>query len=59
MLAVRELTKADRCDRCPAQAFVLASRDDLELQFCLHHSNRNADALQAQGWNLHVQDLDF
>ena len=31
------LTNADRCDRCPAQAFVLVKGVAGELMFCGHH----------------------
>lgn len=56
---IRLLDKSDRCDGCAAQAYVLALKDSQELQFCLHHSGRYAETLQAQGWTLHVQDVDF
>lgn len=31
------LSNADRCDRCPAQAFVLVKGVHGELMFCGHH----------------------
>lgn len=44
---VRELTTADRCDRCGAQAYVrtmLASGS--ELLFCSHHWHQNQARLR-------------
>jgi hypothetical protein len=41
-----ELTAADRCDRCGAQAYirvVLPSGSD--LLFCAHHGREHSDAL--------------
>lgn len=41
-----------RCDRCAAQAFVVASKDELLLLFCGHHGRRYEPILVGQGWNL-------
>jgi hypothetical protein len=46
------LTKADRCDRCGAQALHHAMMARGELLLCQHHYNRYASALHAQGWLL-------
>lgn len=34
---VRYTRVGDRCDRCGAEAFVLAIVDEVELYFCAHH----------------------
>lgn len=42
-----ELTAADRCDRCGAQAFVRARlAGGLELHFCAHHGREHRDKLR-------------
>lgn len=42
-----ELTVADRCDRCGAQAYVRARLgDDLELHFCAHHGRAHLEKLR-------------
>lgn len=42
-----ELTAADRCDRCGAQAFVRARlADGLELHFCAHHGREHLRKLR-------------
>lgn len=42
-----ELTAADRCDRCGAQAFVRARLGDgLELHFCAHHGREHIGKLR-------------
>lgn len=46
-LETRELTAADRCDACGAQAYVhvvLGSGND--LFFCAHHARENESALK-------------
>ncbi|ASR77450.1 hypothetical protein SEA_PARADIDDLES_222 [Streptomyces phage Paradiddles] len=45
----------DRCDRCNAQAFVIAEKGDMALLFCGHHGKQYKQALEMQGWGL----LDF
>ena len=47
-----DLTRADRCDRCNAQAFVravLPAADGLELLFCGHHYGDHELKLIAAG----------
>ncbi|WP_131104246.1 DUF7455 domain-containing protein [Ornithinimicrobium sufpigmenti] len=49
-----ELTAADRCDRCGAQAYVRARlADGLELHFCAHHGRAHLDKLRD------MQDIDI
>lgn len=45
-----EFTANDRCDRCPARAYVAYRKDSYELLFCLHHAKENNLALEAEGW---------
>ena len=47
-----DLSKADRCDRCTAQAFVVARQDGMMLLFCGHHYARNEVALDEQGFTI-------
>ena len=42
----RLLRIADRCDRCGAQAFVLATVNGTDLLFCGHHFNRWEDDIR-------------
>lgn len=44
----------DRCDRCGAQAYTMAVRDDVaaELLFCVHHRRENSDRLEEDGWTI-------
>lgn len=42
---MQTLTQADRCDRCPAQAFVLVKGVHGELLFCGHHYSKHEVAL--------------
>ncbi|HSF26134.1 MAG TPA: hypothetical protein VLC50_01320 [Actinomycetes bacterium] len=51
---VHELTAADRCDRCGAQAYVrviLASGG--ELLFCAHHARRYEPTLKTMAAEIH------
>lgn len=42
-----ELTAADRCDRCGAQAYVRVTLSEgLELLFCAHHGREHHEKLQ-------------
>jgi hypothetical protein len=42
-----ELTAADRCDRCGAQAYVRATLDSgFDLLFCAHHFHENESRLR-------------
>lgn len=42
-----ELTAADRCDACGAQAYVRVTLATGELLFCSHHANENKAKLEA------------
>lgn len=48
------LKQADRCDRCGAQAFVLAKGINGELMFCNHHYNAHKDKLSE--WAFEIID---
>lgn len=49
-----ELTMADRCDRCGAQAYIRARLGDgLELHFCAHHGRAHLDKLRG------LEDVDI
>ena len=45
LLASADLTSADRCDRCGAQAFYRAVLASGDLLFCAHHGRKHADRL--------------
>lgn len=45
LLAPADLTTADRCDRCRAQAFYRAVLVKGELLFCAHHGREHAARL--------------
>lgn len=51
---VIELTAADRCDGCGAQAIVLAKNEDTgsELLFCAHHIRESKTKLRELGYTL-------
>jgi hypothetical protein len=42
LLAPHDLTTADRCDRCGAQAFYRAVLTNGQLLFCAHHGRAYA-----------------
>jgi hypothetical protein len=46
----RELLVADRCDRCGAQAFMQAIKENLDLLFCAHHGREYTPALVDQNF---------
>ena len=49
-----ELTAADRCDRCGAQAYVRVTlASGFELLFCSHHSKEHADKLRQVALEIH------
>lgn len=49
-----ELTVADRCDRCGAQAYIRARLiAGGELLFCAHHGREHLPALQGQALQIH------
>lgn len=50
----RELTAADRCDRCGARAYVRVELSGGgELLFCAHHARQHADELQRVAAAIH------
>jgi hypothetical protein len=50
-------TAADRCDRCGAQAHLLASMINGILLFCRHHGHKYEKALLDQGAFLEEDNL--
>ena len=54
MTEVKEkvLKLADRCDRCGAQAFVIAKGINGELYFCGHHFNKHQEALDKYAFEI-------
>lgn len=49
-----DLTAADRCDRCGAQAYMRAELPGGgELLFCAHHGRKHADELAKIALNIH------
>lgn len=54
----RILTLQDRCDRCGAQAFILAKGMQGELYFCGHHYNKTKDAINSWAFEV-INELEF
>lgn len=53
-----ELTAADRCDRCGAQAYVrVVMPSGADLLFCAHHWRDNSEALRTVAAMIH-NELD-
>ncbi len=51
-----DLTVADRCDRCGAQAYVrVMLGEGLELLFCAHHGRKYDEKLRELD-DVHIQD---
>jgi len=48
---------ADRCDRCGAQAFILATGVSGELMFCGHHYHKDEYAITQWAYKI-VNELD-
>ena len=49
-----ELTAADRCDRCGAQAYVRVTlASGFDLLFCAHHGKEHADKLKQVALEIH------
>jgi hypothetical protein len=48
-----QLTAADRCDACGAQAYVRVVVNNGELLFCAHHAKKHEEKLStiAQSWH--------
>jgi len=52
--AQKPLTAADRCDRCGAQAYILARlTSGGELLFCAHHGREHLPKLQNLATEIH------
>ena len=52
--AIEDLTTADRCDRCGAQAYIRARLvNGGELLFCAHHGREHLPELQARASEIH------
>lgn len=51
--AEHQLTAADRCDACGAQAYVRVTVNNGELLFCAHHAKKHHEKLSpiAQSWH--------
>ena len=52
------LTAHDRCDRCPAQAYVLMTKGSSQLMFCRHHGKKFTPEMSVQGWHFHDFNLE-
>jgi ribosomal protein L37E len=50
---IRPLTPADRCDRCGAQAYVIAILRTGDLMFCGHHARRYQEDLYSSAVHIH------
>jgi len=48
-----QLTAADRCDSCGAQAYIRATMSSGELYFCAHHGAEFQDKLAATAIEWH------
>jgi hypothetical protein len=55
----REMTAADRCDVCGAQAYIRVTLATGELMFCSHHGNEKRSQLEpiAVSWQDETQKL--
>lgn len=52
-IAVEELTAADRCDRCGAQAYLRVTLHAGELLFCAHHAKAHSDRIKQVALTVH------
>ncbi|MGC5616287.1 DUF7455 domain-containing protein [Georgenia sp. Z1491] len=48
-----QLTAADRCDACGAQAYVRVTLRSGSLLFCAHHARRHAEKLGEVATEIH------
>lgn len=53
LVPTHQLTAADRCDACGAQAYVRVTVSGTELLFCAHHAKRHHEKLSAVAENWH------
>jgi hypothetical protein len=52
---VIDFSASDRCDRCGAQAYLYASKEDgFSLLLCGHHAKDHHDRLLDEGWTVVV-----
>ncbi|HWU47273.1 MAG TPA: hypothetical protein VN133_11000 [Humibacter sp.] len=49
----QQLTAADRCDACGAQAYVRVTVNNGELLFCAHHAKKHQEKLSAIAHSWH------
>lgn len=54
-IETKELTLADRCDRCSSAALLRAVMGTSELLFCANHGRSNYGTLIASGWKIDDQ----
>jgi hypothetical protein len=47
------LTTADRCDACGAQAYVRVDLESGVLHFCAHHARKHGQALEKVATHIH------
>ncbi len=53
-----QLTAADRCDRCGAQAYILVNLSNGgELMFCRHHGREHHEKLAAMAASIHDESI--
>ena len=50
--AIEDLTTADRCDRCGAQAYLRVTLSAGVLLFCAHHAKAHSDRLKQVALNI-------
>ncbi|CAN5189419.1 hypothetical protein BH09ACT3_BH09ACT3_03060 [soil metagenome] len=50
---LHELTAADRCDSCGAQAYIRVAIGSSELLFCAHHGRKYQEKLSAVASDWH------
>jgi hypothetical protein len=53
----KQLKIADRCDRCNAQAFILAKGIQGELYFCGHHYNKYKENVDSWAFEV-INEID-
>lgn len=57
---LRQLTVADRCDRCDAQAWLKTiDRAGLDLLWCAHHGRAHLPAFPDQGLEVVVDEREY
>lgn len=54
----RVITKQDRCDKCDAQAWVIAKGFSGELFFCGHHFTKHEEALYNWAYDI-IDERNF